>query len=135
MYFPNGLAFTHGGAELVVAETYRQRLWKGRWDAQRARWIAPQPWADVGGNVDGVALGADTLLYLAVYGTGTITTVDRDGHVAGRHPLSGANPTNCAFDPSQVLGLVVTEAEHGRLLSLSSLGPGAGVFLGDATWP
>jgi len=135
MYFPNGLAFTHGDAELVVAETYRQRLWKGRWDAQKARWVGPQPWASVGGNVDGIALGADGLLYLAVYGTGAITTVDQRGHVAGRHPLPGANPTNCAFDPSGTLGLVVTEAEHGWLLSLPSLGPGAEVFLGDARWP
>ena len=38
LYFPNGLAFSADGQTLVIAETYRHRLWKGHWNAQTAEW-------------------------------------------------------------------------------------------------
>jgi hypothetical protein len=38
------------------------------------------------------------------------------------------NPTNAAFDPTNRLGLVVTEAEKGLLLSLPEVGPGVTLF-------
>jgi gluconolactonase len=118
-YFPNGLAFTPDGRHLVVAETRRQRLWRGRWDADHARWLAPRPWASVGGTIgpDGMAFAADGQLYVAIYSGGAIKVVAPDGEVEEVLELSGANPTNCAFDPSGDLGLVVTEAEQGRLLA------------------
>lgn len=132
MYFPNGLAFMDGGRALVVAETNRQRLWRGEWDASAARWIDPQPWADVGGPAgpDGMALGEDGRMYVAVYGSGQIKAVDAAGQVVQTYDLPGKNPTNCAFDPSGELGLVVTEAELGHLLSLPDLGPGIALFTG-----
>jgi len=134
MSFPNALALTDDGAVLVVAETYRQRLLRGTCDAEACRWINPQPWADVGGTTDGpdgMALGADGLLYVAVYNLGCVKTVARDGSTTAVYELPGQNPTNCAFDPSGRLGLVVTEAERGLLLSLPELGPGMPLYAGD----
>lgn len=137
MVFPNGLALTDDGATLVVAETYRQRLWRGAWDAARCRWGDPQPWAEVGGTTDGpdgMALGSDGLLHVAIYSLGQVKAVDRAGRTVAVYELPGQNPTNCAFDPSGRLGLVVTEAERGLLLSLPGLGPGMSLFDGGGAW-
>ncbi len=129
-YFPNGIAFSPDGRHLVVAETRRQRLWRGGWDAGRALWLAPRPWASVGGTIgpDGMAFAADGRLYVAIYSGGAVKCIAADGEVEDVIAVSGANPTNCAFDPSGTLGLVVTEAESGRLLSFPSLGTGAPLF-------
>jgi gluconolactonase len=136
--FPNGLAFADGGRTLVVAETYGRRVWRGAWDDTDCRWIDPQPWAEVGGTTDGpdgMAFGADGLLYVAVYSLGCVKAVAPDGSTASVYELPGNNPTNCAFDPSGRLGLVVTEAEKGLLLSLPQLGTGLPLFDGGDAWP
>jgi gluconolactonase len=118
-YFPNGLAFSPDGRHLIVAETRRQRLWRGRWDAKRSLWLAPRPWASVGGTIgpDGMAFTKEGLLYVAIYSGGAVKVVGMDGEVEEVIPVAGANPTNCAFDPSGSLGLVVTEAETGVLVA------------------
>ena len=72
-----------------------------------------------------MALGVDGLLYVAVFGSGRVEAVDENGGIAMIFNLPGSNPTNVAFDPTGHLGLVVTEAERGVLLSLPELGPGA----------
>lgn len=119
-YFPNGLAFTPDGQHLIVAETRRQRLWRGRWDTPQARWLAPRPWASVGGTIgpDGMAFAPDGLLHVAIYSGGAIKVVAPDGEVERVIEIPGPNPTNCAFDPSGELGLVITEAGDGKLYSL-----------------
>jgi len=127
MYFPNGLAFVDEGHTLVIAETYRQRLWIGGWDAAATRWVDPKAWVDFGGQPgpDGMAFGADGQLYVAVYRSSQIKAVGPQGQVVRGYDLPGNNPTNAAFDPCNgELGLVVTEAERGLLLSLPDLGPG-----------
>lgn len=118
LQFANGLAFI--GEDLVIAETYHQRLWRGRWDAVARRWDG-RVWAtglDGAPGPDGMAVAADGTLWVAVYGSGQVMAVDASGRIVRRIDVPGRNPTNCAFDPSGRLGLVVTEAEHGQLLSL-----------------
>lgn len=120
LYFPNGLAFTKDGNGLVIAETYRGRLWQGEWDAVACRWLAPAILCETSPSAngpDGMAIDADGRIHVAIYGGGCINIFDPDGKRAGKIEIEGRNPTNCAFDPSGKLGLVVTEAEHGRLLS------------------
>ncbi|MDO9256859.1 MAG: SMP-30/gluconolactonase/LRE family protein [Bacteroidales bacterium] len=51
MYFPNGLAFTENGSTLVVAETYKHRLWKGKWDSTNCLLSEFKPWVHVGGPI------------------------------------------------------------------------------------
>lgn len=118
MYFPNGLAFIDEGKTLVVAETYRHRLWRGAWEGDC--WLEPRPWIEVGGPIgpDGMALGPDGLLYVAIYGQGEIAAIDDSGRIARRLAAPGLKPTNVAFDPSGRLGLIVTEAERGLLACL-----------------
>lgn len=135
LYFPNGLAFNDDGRTLVVAETYRQRLWRGAWDAVACFWHNPQPWADVRGGTDGpdgMAWGADGRLYVAIYGGGCVKAVDDAGTTVAVYETAGNNPTNVAFDPAGRYGMIVTEAEHGQLLSFAQLGPGLALYNGQA---
>ena len=132
LYFPNGLAFVDDGRALVIAETYRQRLWRGAWDGRQGAWREARVWAQAtlgAPGPDGLALGGDGLLYVAVFGSGQVQVFGKDGRQVGAHVLPGRNPTNCAFDPAGRLGLVVTEAEQGVLWSLPELGPGYPLFV------
>jgi gluconolactonase len=58
---------------------------------------------------------------VAVYGTGRVKAVDERGEIVDELQLAGGNPTNVAFDPSGRLGMVVTEAERGELLSFEEI--------------
>jgi len=122
LYFPNGLAFTSDGA-LVIAETRRQRLWRGGWDAGERRWLSPAPLCATGGapiGPDGLAIDIAGRLHAAIYGAGLIEVFAADGARLGALTTPGANPSNCAFDPTGQLGLVVTETDRGELLSFSA---------------
>lgn len=129
LYVPNGIAFNEDGSELIVAETMGNRLWKGEWDTDTFEWVDPEPWADVGGPTgpDGMALGEDGLMYVAVFGTGEVRGVDASGDIAERVEFPGYSPTNVAFDPVGDLGMVVT-GETGGLVSYPDRGPGVEVF-------
>jgi len=132
-YFPNGLLFTADGSQLIIAETYKQRLWIGDWDASTLTWSNPRVWAEGlegAPGPDGMAFGADGRLYAAVYGSSSIYVLSSEGQIEEQIKLPGQNPTNCAFDPSGELGLVVTEAETGKLLSLPELGVGIPLYCG-----
>lgn len=117
LYFPNGLAFLDDG-RLVIAETYRHRLWIGGWDVAIGRWIDPRPWVEVGGPIgpDGMAVGPDGLLHVALFGQGVIARIDAAGNIVGRSETPGARPTNCCFDPARPGRMIVTEAERGEML-------------------
>ena len=116
-YFANGLTLLPDG-RLVVAETYRQRLWIGDWDATGQVWREPRPWVETGGPIgpDGMAVGPDGLLRVAVFGQGHILSIELDGRIAGALKTPGLRPTNCFFDPGESNALVVTEAERGNIL-------------------
>lgn len=123
-YFPNGVAFTAEGKSLVMAETYKHRLWKGDWNAATGEWINEKIWCDIGGpdgpgGPDGMAFDEAGNLYVAVYGAGKIKVVNPAGKLVKEISLPGHNPTNCVFDFAGKLGLVVTEAEKGVLLSIA----------------
>jgi gluconolactonase len=133
LYFPNGLAFTGDGG-LVIAETRRQRLWRGGWDVRERRWTSPvQLCATSGAPIgpDGLAIDIAGRIHVAIYGGGMVEVFGADGTRLGALTTPGANPSNCAFDPTGALGLVVTETERGELLSFSAdavglpLAPGA----------
>ena len=126
MHFPNGLTLTPDGCELIVAETLGQRLWRGGWSSESRTWTDPRPWVDVGGaplGPDGMAYAPDGLLYVALYGSGLVQAIDDGGRIVRTFSVPAAKPTNLAFDPSGKLGMVVTEAVDGLLLSY----PGVGV--------
>ena len=136
LYRPNGLDVADGGISLVVADTYQKTLFKGAWDDQTFTWKDSKAWAKVGGSEgpDGMIPGADGRLYQAIYGDGVIRVIDANGETLEKIQLPGMNPTNVAVDPSGKLGLVVTEAEKGLLLSIADVRPGAAIFNGGNAW-
>lgn len=120
-YFPNGLAFTADGNNLVMAETYKHRLWKGAWNAETAEWNEQKVWCNTGGPAgpggpDGMAFDCNGYLFVAVYGTGEVRVVNDKGEVVRQLQLPGLNPTNCTF--SVTGSLLVTETERGELLEI-----------------
>ena len=127
-FFPNGLAFSPDGNMLVLAETYKKRLWKGMWNAETLAWESAKPWVDVGGKIgpDGMAFGDDGNLYVAIFGGRAVKIISPDGHIIGQITIDGDNPSNCAFVGDG--RLIVTETEHGRLLSADIGVKGAKLF-------
>ncbi|MFD1144807.1 SMP-30/gluconolactonase/LRE family protein [Larkinella insperata] len=121
LFYPNGLAFLPNARTLVVAETHRKRIWTGRWDSTGLNWINPTVWAETGPDgfgPDGLTLGPDNLLYAAIYGGSSVQVYKPTGTLADTIKLPGENPSNCAFDPTGRLGMVVTETQKGQILSL-----------------
>ncbi|MCS3552763.1 MULTISPECIES: SMP-30/gluconolactonase/LRE family protein [unclassified Sphingobacterium] len=118
-FYPNGLAFSKDGRHLYLSETGTQRIWKGNWDSKSLTWNNPEVFTETGGPVgpDGMAFDELGRLYVAVFGSSSIHVYDHKGNIDQKIKLSGANPTNCAFDPINKLGLIITEAEKGQLLS------------------
>jgi gluconolactonase len=136
LFFPNGLEFMDEGRTLVVGETRKNRLWRGTWDSAACQWKDAKAWTEVGKDgPDGMLTGADGRLYAAVYGSGYIKVVEASGDIARLIKLPGLNPTNVAIDPSGKLGLVVTETEHGQLLSIPGIATRQVIFDGGQAWP
>jgi len=127
-YFPNGLAFTSDGKELIIAETYKHRLWKGKWDPNSLEWFNEAPWVEVGGPIgpDGMAFDQNNNLHVAVFGQQRLKVISPDGVIIEEIFLPGKNPTNCAFLPEG--GLIVTEAERGELLWIDNKVKGNPLF-------
>lgn len=127
LLYPNGLALFPDRQTLLIAETHQQRIWSGYWDAEGLSWEAIRVWANVIDNPtngpipgpDGMAVGPDGNLYVAVFGAGLIRVFSGEGQFVRDIHLPGQNPSNCIFDPSGELGLIVTETEKGELLSVS----------------
>lgn len=126
LLYPNGLTFLPDGRTLLIAETHQQRIWQGYWDEESLSWENIRVWTTVidapadatTPGPDGMTIDADGCLYVAVFGAGIIRVFTGEGEFSRDIKLPGQNPTNCIFDPSGRLGLIVTEAERGELLSI-----------------
>ncbi|SEO08513.1 gluconolactonase [bacterium A37T11] len=118
--YPNGLVFDPKGSTLLIAETGKKQIWAGDWDPLNKSWSNTRLFTDTGGEVgpDGMAFDENGNLYVAVYGTGAIKIYTSTGQYLNSIYLPGKNPTNCAFDPTGRLGLVITEAQRGEIISI-----------------
>lgn len=120
MYFPNGLLLINDEKNIIINETWQHRLLIGDWNKKTLKIDNIRPFYEIGGiaEPDGLTLSKDNLIYAAVYGTGMIWVFDLKGNLVNQIKLPGNNPTNLCFDPKGELGLLVTEAEKGMLLSI-----------------
>ncbi len=117
--YPNGLAFDPSGRRLYVAESGNKRLLVGDYDPDGELVLEEFCVLSDTGGPDGIALDAEGNIYAALFGAGEIAVTSPAGEVIERIELPGQKPTNVAFDPSGRLGMVVTEAEKGLLLSIT----------------
>ncbi|HWM29939.1 MAG TPA: SMP-30/gluconolactonase/LRE family protein [Woeseiaceae bacterium] len=133
--FTNGIAFGPDG-DLYVAETLTGMIHRYQWrDGKVAGGRTPF------GNVidpdgpegirgpDGMKFGADGHLYVAVFGQGNVTVLDRDGALVRRHPTAGLWPTNLHFGESGERSIYVTEAETGTVQIIEVETDGFPLFL------
>lgn len=117
--FPNGVALTHDGQYVILAETYRNRLLRYRIDTDGT--VGPREvWAETslppGG--DGMAFAEDGNLYVAHHGAGSVDIFDPNGTQVGSISVPGAQVTNCAFGGPHRKTLVITECATGSLYSI-----------------
>lgn len=117
--FPNGVALTHDGQYVILAETFRNRLLRYRIENDGS--VGPREvWAETtrppGG--DGMALAENGNLYVAHFGAGSVDIFDPNGAQVGSISVPGAQVTNCAFGGPHRKTLVVTECVTGSLYAV-----------------
>ncbi len=119
-YFTNGLALGSDARTLIFAETYRQKLWIAEWNSTLLELRNERPFAKAGDGPwgpDGITFDEFENLYAAIFNESVINIYDKRGQQTESIACPGKRPTSCAFDPFGKLGLVVTEADQGQILS------------------
>ncbi len=132
-YFTNGLALASDAKTLIFAETYHQQLWTGQWDPENLQLLGERHFAKAGNGPwgpDGIAFDNHESLFAAIFNEGQINVYAKNGELISTLPCPGTRPTSCAFDPSGKLGLVITEAERGEIISYPDAGQGLPIYYG-----
>lgn len=117
--FPNGVALTHDGQYVILAETYRNRLLRYRLAPDGT--VGPREvWAEttLPSGPDGMAFASDGTLYVAHHGGSAVDIFAPDGSLAETIPVPGKSVTNVAFGGPHRKTLVITECETGSLYSV-----------------
>lgn len=123
--FPNGLALTHDGQYIVLAETYRNRLLRYRIETDGT--VGPREvWAEttLPSGPDGMAFGNAGILYVAHHGGSAVDIFSPDGKQIGTIAVPGKNVTNVAFGGPRRKTLVITECDTGSLYTVERDEPG-----------
>ena len=115
LQFPNGLVLTADGGTLLVAESPLHRITEVVLAGGVRRTFCVT--GSVGGG-DGMRLGRDGFLYVAVYGEGVIAKVSEPGEVVHRYDVQvGKHCTNLCFAPDQ-RSVYVTETDTNTIIKL-----------------
>jgi gluconolactonase len=121
LQFTNGITFGPD-QHLYVAESLTGNIY--RYEYREGRVVGAR---ELFGNVierfdpavlkgpDGMKFGADGCLYVAVFGQGNVTVLDRAGAVVRRMKTEGSFPTNLVFGPDGERRIYVTEVESGSV--------------------
>ena len=127
--FPNGVAVSHDGRRVYLAETLTGLI-KAFDVTESGEVTGSSVFAEVGrgtgeGGPDGMCVDSQGNLYVAIYSGGIIRVVSPDGRHLRDIPAGGAGPTNCCFGGPDLKTLYITESETGTLRSVRNDIPGA----------
>jgi gluconolactonase len=120
--YPNGICVAPDGSTLIVAETHtgtlhRYSLAAGQYGAKLEPLAVLSPAGEGASEAgpDGMAFGANGLLYVAHYGSQFVRVIGPDGALVDSLPAGGFSPTNVAFWQDS---LYVTEGNSGSIYRL-----------------
>ncbi len=117
--FPNGIAFTKDGKNLLVCESAQNRILK--FDVKPDGTIRNKKVFAVlpGGDPDGIAFDTNGNLYVAHFGTGHLFVINPQGKIIQKIKTPGAKPTNVEFGGKDMKTLYLTEVETNSLYKLN----------------
>jgi gluconolactonase len=123
--FPNGVVLRPGGKELLVNESFKNRVLAfpveapGRLGPSRVFVELPTKRdGQVDHQPDGMALDAAGNLYVAHYGMRQLQVVDPSGRIIRRYPAGNLETSNVAFGGPNLDQLYVTGGQPGALFRL-----------------
>jgi gluconolactonase len=120
LQFPNGIALTGDGRTLYTVESPLKQLVKFAVSPEGPLTGSPKQVVGIvgeNGGGDGMRLGRDKFLYMALFGDGVIAKVSADGKIVKRIPAGGKQPTNLCFSKDGKT-LFVTETETNTLVQV-----------------
>lgn len=136
LQFANGVVLGPEG-ELYVNETLTGLVWRydprgdGEYSARkRFGAVFTDPSEERLSGPDGMAVGVDGTVYVAVWGRGEVTVLDSSGEVADRIKTVGNLPSNVAFGPNGEKAIYVTEQERGVVQRFDVSTSGCPVYVG-----
>ena len=137
--FTNGIAFDADRClyanETLTGNIYRYEWRNGEVSGTRrlfgnvVRPDGPPGWR----GPDGMAFSGDGRLYVAVFGQGDVTVLNRGGEVVERIPTAGRLPTNVAFALPGHKRIHVTEYEFGQMEAFAVATDGLPLWTGPTT--
>ena len=133
MAYPNGLAVTPDGRDLMVAETMSEKLHRFSLD-EGGKVTGREEFAYVGTGhedeigPDGIAFDEAGYLYVAIFGGGVVAVVSPEGKVVEHIPAGGLRPTNVAFGSPDGRSLYITETETRVVTVVRAPRPGLRLF-------
>jgi gluconolactonase len=129
---PNGVALSHDGAKVYVAETRTRRIWEfeleGAGVVGRGRGLATVPSGgplNIGG-ADGLCVDRDGRILVATLGTGGVSVFSPVGDLMGMVPADDPMTTNMTLSADGDT-LFVTLASSGRLMIVENWVDVAGI--------
>lgn len=126
--YPNGVAWGPGEADLFVAATRANAVWKCSPDAPGPAMVGLFVQLSGGLGPDGLAVDTAGRLAVAHARNGIVWVIDPSGEPAYRIETPGKSVTNVAYGGVDNKTLYITEADHGSILQVELDTPGQTLF-------
>jgi sugar lactone lactonase YvrE len=112
LVLPNGMGWTCDDAWMYLADSLRHVVLRARFDGDAGTVSHPYPFVEVlDGKPDGLCVGEDDSLWVAVWGAGEVRRFDHLGRHRESVRVPAANVSSCAISPHRQL--FITTARHG----------------------
>lgn len=129
----NGIAWSPDGGELYHVDSIARKVWAAHYDAATG---AATQWRSLftvdGGLPDGIAVDAEGMLWVAVWGAGEVRRYDVKGNALSTVRVAAPHTSSVAFAGRMLDQLVITTARSELTRAELSLNPDSGaIFLAD----